>query len=135
LSYTEIKEDKLMDVPTLFQFPGNIWLAITEAALVDYPGMYLSKKNGVMRSLLSPLPDQPSIKAKLTLPHKTPWRVLMISDRMGDLIESNIITNLNEPIKIKDPSWIKPGKTTFPWWNGSIIPDTTFPPGNNFENK
>jgi alpha-glucosidase len=56
----------------------------------------------------------------------------MISDRIGDLIESNILTNLNEPSRIKDVTWIKPGKTTFPWWNGNVVPDTLNAPGNNF---
>jgi len=49
------------------------------------------------------------------------------------LIESNILTNLSEPCRIKDISWIKPGKTTFPWWNGNVVPDTSFAPGNNYE--
>jgi alpha-glucosidase len=56
----------------------------------------------------------------------------MISDRLGALIESNILTSLNEPCKLKDVSWIKPGKTTFPWWNGNVVPDTLNAPGNNF---
>jgi alpha-glucosidase len=33
---------------------------------------------------------------------------------------------------MKDVSWIKPGKTTFPWWNGNVVPDTINAPGNNF---
>jgi alpha-glucosidase len=40
----------------------------------------------------------------------------MIGDQPGDLIESNIILNLNDPCKISDTSWIKPGKVVFPWW-------------------
>lgn len=135
LLLSEVKEDTLMDMPTLFEFPGKTYLAITEAALVDYAGMYLMKHNGVLQSRLSPLPGQKNIKVKATLPQQTPWRVLMISDRIGALIESNIVTSLNAPCKIKDVSWIQPGKTTFPWWNGSIIPDTSFAPGNNFENN
>jgi alpha-glucosidase len=78
------------------------------------------------------LPNQTAIKLKADLPHKTPWRVLMISDRIGAFIESNILTTLNEPSKIKDLSWIKPGKCTFPWWNGNVVPDTLNAPGNNF---
>ncbi len=129
---SKIKEDALMDMPTLFEFAGDTYLAITEAELVDYAGMYLAKENGVLTSKLSPLPNQTAIKVKAVLPHQTPWRVLMISDRVGALIESNIITSLNEPCKIKDVSWIKPGKTTFPWWNGDVVPDTLNAPGNNF---
>ncbi len=56
----------------------------------------------------------------------------MIGDKIGTLIESNILTHLNEPNKLKDVSWLKPGKTTFPWWNGNITPDTLNAPGNNF---
>lgn len=135
LLLSEVKEDSLMDMPTLFQLTGPTYLAITEAALVDYAGMYLIKHNGSLKSQLSPLPGRDEIKVKANLPHHSPWRVLMISDRIGALIESNILTSLNEPCKIKDISWIKTGKTTFPWWNGSIIPDTSFAPGNNFENN
>jgi alpha-glucosidase len=132
LLLSKVIEDTLMTMPTLFEFPGNTYLAITEAALLDYAGMYLSKHNGVLTSKLSPLPNQTAIKVKATLPHKSPWRVLMISDRVGALIESNIITSLNEPNKITDVSWIKPGISTFPWWNGNVVPDTLNAPGNNF---
>src|SRR6478672_287327 len=135
LPWSKVREDTLMDMPALFEFPGNTYMAITEAALLDFAGMYLCKQNGILRSKLSPLPGQQDIKVKATLPHQSPWRVLMISDRIGALIESNILTTLSPPCKIKDVSWIRPGKTTFPWWNGSIIPDTTFAPGNNFENN
>lgn len=133
-----IRSDTLMDMPALFEFPDKTYLAITEAALVDYAGMYLTKKTGLpgsplLMSQLSPLPKQPAVKVKATLPHQTPWRVLLIGDRAGALIESNILTSLNEPNQIADTSWLKPGKTTFPWWNGNVTPDTTFAPGNNFE--
>ncbi|MEX2233783.1 MAG: glycoside hydrolase family 97 protein [Cyclobacteriaceae bacterium] len=140
LLYNEIIDDTLMDMPTLFEFPGKTYIAITEAALLDYAGMYLSKKDGILTSQLSPLPGQSSmelgqssVKVKAELPHRTPWRVIMISNRIGTLIESNLLTNLNEPCKIADVSWIKTGKSTFPWWNGNIVPDTSFAPGNNFE--
>ena len=129
---SEIKEDTLIDMPALFQFPGKIFMAITEAALLDYAGMYLVKHNGTLYSQLSPLPGQEKIKVKASLPHDSPWRVLLISDRLGALIESNIITSLNAPSVIKDVSWLKPGTTTFPWWNGTIIPDS-IKGGNNFE--
>lgn len=128
----DITADTLMDMPALFEFPGKIYMGITEAALLDYAGMYLTRHNGVLTSMLSPLPGQSLVKVKATLPHNSPWRVMMISDRIGALIESNILTSLNAPCKIQDVSWIKPGKTTFPWWNGNVVPDTINAPGNNF---
>lgn len=129
----KIAEDTLMDMPALFEFPEKIYMAITEADLRNYAGMYLMKHNGILKSQLSPLQGQTEIKVKAVLPHHTPWRVMMISDRVGALIESNILTNLCKPTKIKDLSWLKPGKTTFHWWNGDVTPDTTFAPGINFE--
>ena len=132
LPMSEIKEDVLMDMPALFELPGKVYVGITEAALLDYAGMYLVKHEGIITSRLSPWPGQTLIKVKATLPHVSPWRVLMISDRIGALIESNLLTNLNETCKIEDVSWIKPGKSTFPWWNGNVVPDTINAPGNNF---
>ncbi len=133
LPLSKIQDGTLADMPALFEFKDNVYVGVTEAALLDYAGMYLSKQNGVLTSRLSPLPGQQVVKVKASLPHKSPWRVLLISDRVGALIESNMITSLNAPCKIPDVSWIKPGKSTFPWWNGNIVPDSTFEPGLNFE--
>ncbi|RYE51251.1 MAG: hypothetical protein EOP48_18495, partial [Sphingobacteriales bacterium] len=114
LLLSQVKEDTLMDMPTLFEFPNHTYVAITEAALVNYAGMYLMKRNGTLTTVLSPLPGSVSgssivndaVKVKARLPHRSPWRVLMISDRIGGLIESNILTSLNEPNTIKDVSWM-----------------------------
>lgn len=132
VNYEEIKEQNLMDMPALFEFPNHIFMAITEAAVRDYAGMYLWKENGLLQGKLSPKLHQEQIKVEASLPHRSPWRVFMINDRVGTLIESDLLTNLNEPCKIEDTSWIKPGKTTFTWWNGNVTPDTTFLGGNNF---
>ncbi len=130
---SEVKNDTLMDMPALFEFPNGLCMAITEANLRDYAGMYLRKKNGYLTTQLSPLPDSSGVKVKANLPHQSPWRVMLISDRIGDLMESTTITSLcNSKIK-QDFSWLKPGKTSFHWWNGDIVPDTTFAPGINFE--
>ena len=133
LPFREIPKDTLLDMPGMFNFSDKIFLSITEANLRNYAGMYLKKKDGFLETQLSPLPGQDKIKVKASIPHHTPWRVIMIGAAPGDLIESNIITSLNEPSIIKDTSWIKPGKTSFHWWNGDIVPDTTFAPGINFK--
>lgn len=135
VKYEEIKERNLMDMPALFEYPNHIFMAITEAAVRDYAGMYLWKENGCLQGKLSPKLNQEQIKVEASLPHQSPWRVFMISDRVGALIESDLLTNLNEPCKIEDTSWIKPGKTTFTWWNGNVTPDTTFLGGNNFRSN
>ncbi|MDR0794020.1 MAG: glycoside hydrolase family 97 protein [Chitinophagaceae bacterium] len=128
----KITPDTLMDLPLLVIYPQHVYMAITEAALLDYAGMYLTKHNNVLLSRLSPLPENPAIKIIAQYPHYSPWRVFLIGKKIGDLLESNIITSLNAPCKIKDTQWIQPGTCTFPWWNGTIVP-ATVKGGNNFE--
>jgi alpha-glucosidase len=127
-----LPSDSLMDMPALIQYSGKAYMAITEAALLDYAGMYLTKKNNVLRSELSPLPSDKTVKVKMVFPHVSPWRVMLISDKVGDLLSSSLITSLAPANMISDTSWIHPGKTTFPWWNGNVTPDTLNAPGNNF---
>lgn len=131
-NYADIKETNLMEMPTLFEFPNSIYMSVTEASVRDYAGMYLWKENGSLHGKLSPKLGQERVKVEATLPHQSPWRVMMVSDRVGRLMESDILTNLNEPCRIEDTSWIKPGKTTFTWWNDNAVPDTSFAAGNNF---
>jgi alpha-glucosidase len=82
-------------------------------------------------SRLSPWPGQPDIKVRAAAPHASPWRVVMIGDRVGRLVESNLVYLLNEPTALADTSWIRPGKTTFPWWNDYVVPDAPFAGGLN----
>jgi alpha-glucosidase len=56
----------------------------------------------------------------------------MVSRYAGLFLETNILTDLSPPNRISDLSWLKPGKTTFPWWNGNVTADTLNAPGNNF---
>jgi len=132
LPFRDIPGDTLMAMPSLFHWENGPFLAVTEAALLDYAGMYLTKKDNVLRGVLSPLPGNPDIKVKGTFPHNSPWRVLMVGDSIGSLIDSDILTNLNSPPAFTETGWIRPGKTTFPWWNGNVLPDTINAPGNNF---
>lgn len=129
-----VSPDPLLALPLLLEYPGQMWAAITEADLNNYAGMYVSgtaDSPGVITSRLSPRPDDPQIKVRANLPHVSPWRVLMIADDPGRLIESNLITNLNPPCALADTSWIKPGKTTFPWWNGYEVGNAGFRGGQN----
>ena len=130
--FRQLPQDSLMDMPVLLEFPDDIYMSITEAALLDYAGMYLVKTGSGLCSQLSPLPENASYAVKAVLPHESPWRVMLISKGPGRLLESNLITDLAPPCRLKDVSWLKPGKTTFPWWNGNVTTDTLNAPGNNF---
>jgi alpha-glucosidase len=130
--YQDLPGDSLIDMPALFEYPDNIFISITEAGLMDYAGMYLIKTKSGLVSDLSPLPSKPEYSVISALPHESPWRVILISNRPGRFLETNMITDLAPPNRVNDWSWIKPGKTTFPWWNGNVTTDTLNAPGNNF---
>ncbi|RGN29646.1 glycoside hydrolase family 97 protein [Bacteroides oleiciplenus] len=132
--YDKIAKKRLIEMPVTLEFDNGIYMSITEAAVRDYAGMYLVKEKDGFAGKLSPRLGQEKIKVEINeFPHRTPWRVLSVADRVGGLLETNILTSLNEPCKIEDTSWIKPCRTTFTWWNGNVVPDSTFSPGNNFE--
>jgi alpha-glucosidase len=130
----EIPRRWLMDLPLLVECPGRGWAAITEANLTDYAGLYLAHPDdggSTLAGRLSPLPKERAVAVRAKLPHDSPWRVVMLGDEPGRLIESDLIFNLNEPCALADTSWIKPGKTTFPWWNGYYEENIPFKPGLN----
>jgi alpha-glucosidase len=130
----DVPADSLLGMPCLVHYPGRGWAAITEANLTDYAGMYLAPvKQGstMLRSRLSPLPGDSKVAVKASLPHVSPWRVIMTGEESGRLIESDLILNLNEPCALEDTSWIQPGKTTFPWWNGYYVEGMPFKGGLN----
>ena len=95
---------------------AGIYINIHEAALINYSCMHLNldDKKMVFRSWLTP--DARGDKGYLQSPCQSPWRTIMVSDDARDIIASKMIYNLNEPCKIKDPSWIKPVKYMGVWW-------------------
>ncbi|HEY7642370.1 MAG TPA: glycoside hydrolase family 97 protein [Steroidobacteraceae bacterium] len=114
----EIPAERLMGLPLLLQLPRVGWAAVLEANLTDYAGMYLARgTGGNLLSRLAPRQDEPQIAVRASLPHESPWRLILIGNEARQLLESDAVLKLNAPSAIKDTSWIKPGKTTFPWWN------------------
>jgi alpha-glucosidase len=128
----DLPKDWLLGLPLLLECPGGVWAALTEANVHEYAGTYLSPSGeGLLSARLSPLPNEPGVAVRRALPHASPWRVVMLGDRVGRLVESDIVLNLSEPCAIADTSWIKTGKTTFPWWNGFYEEKVGFAPGLN----
>jgi alpha-glucosidase len=127
-------------IPGLFQTPGKQWIFISDASVNgDYAACQLSHKGS--GKLAIRLPDQtydwevgghhPWFKIVYDEPVEiqapasllTPWRVMIISENLGDIVESNLVENLSIPSKISDHSWIEPGVAVFPWWGNSTAND------------
>ena len=132
---SSLHNDWLVALPLLAEVPGTGWVAITEANIDNYAGMYLRSDKPLysLKAELSPNVDLPGVAVDTKVPFTSPWRVLMIGDAPGRLIESNIILNLNPPSKIADTSWIKAGKSAWDWWSGDEATGVKFTPGMNTE--
>lgn len=104
--------------PVTFESPDdNLYISIHEAALTDYTSMRVSvEKDKTLVTDLVPYSDEVETRAYITLPAHTPWRTIQLAEKPGDLITSYLILNLNEPNKLGDVSWFKPGKYVGIWW-------------------
>ena len=128
-----IHRDWLIALPLLAEVPGAGWVAVTEADIENYAGMYLRKGEARfgLKAELSPHVNDKSIAVETNGTVTTPWRVLMVGAEPGRLVESNIVLNLNPPSKIADTSWIKAGKSAWDWWSGQAAPSVSFKTGMN----
>ena len=144
-----LHREYLVNLPVLVEVPGIAWVGLTEADIEDYSSMFVTAAGGqTLVARLAPREENPDSNANIApsfdpkadaskvsviaqTPVRAPWRVLMIADQPGRLVESNMALNLNPPSAIGDTSWIKPGKTSWDWWNGSQAKGVAKPGMNN----
>lgn len=107
--------------PLTLVFTNGLFASLTEADNQDYPRMLLSPMPGVSGALVSALGGTTANTSRFTQPSdpdsilhggdSTPWRVLVLGQTPGELLERNyLILDLNSACAIRDTSWIKPGK-------------------------
>jgi alpha-glucosidase len=133
-SVGQLKPGAITGLPLTIQTDGGATLAIAEAGLKDYAGMYLQGIEGASNALvsrLSPHSNGDGLSVSGRAPLATPWRVLMLGDTPGRLIESTIILSLNDPPAFKDTSWIRPGKAAWDWWSGQLAEGVAKPGMND----
>jgi alpha-glucosidase len=108
--YTNIPVNQIRpgcERPLLFRGADDCYAALAEARLVDFARMKFAPLKGQPHSLVAELGSP----VTATLPLRTPWRVVMVGNSPGQLLERNyLLLNLNDPCAIADTSWIKPGK-------------------------
>ena len=124
---TSIEEVGLAQTPMTVRYADGLHLSVHEAELVDYSGMNLAHVVG-RRFKADLTPSVGDAKVKRTTPFTTPWRTIQIADSAAGLYESHLILNLNEPNKLGDVSWFKPGKFVGVWWE-MHLDEKTWGPG------
>lgn len=160
---SKMYKDSLAITPLAVCLPDGKKAVVMEADVENYPGMYLLKgtssstASGVFSSDAStdysihaafpPLPLKEEIGgyARLNLVPteranyiaekvtKLPWRIVLVTDEDKQLVGNDIAKVLGPACRVKDTSWIKPGKVAWDWWNNTNITGVDFRAGINTE--
>lgn len=102
---SEIKDG--CERPLVIECDSNLTVALAEARLVDFARMKFGPDTAETNAVRTVLHG----KTVKKIPFQSPWRVVMVAESPGQLLEQNyLIQNLNPPSEISDPGWIKPGK-------------------------
>lgn len=124
--------------PLTLEYANGLYACLAEADNENYPRLLLSALPGTPDTLVSalggttsntaghPSPGDPD--ADLRAGDSTPWRLLVVGEKPGDLLERNyLVLDLNPPLALSDVSWIKPGQvmrdTTLTTTNSKAIID------------
>ena len=149
--YTAIKDidwRRLIFAPVVVERNGlKLW--ISESNLEDYPGMFFSNrdKNGLLDTEFAPRPKEVEqgghnmlqgmvesrhdYIAECSGPRAFPWRIVAIGESDAELAEQNLVWKLADKSRVKDTSWIKPGKVAWEWWNDWGLEGVDFEVGIN----
>lgn len=149
---SKIEADTLGYLPLLVSLEGGRRAVILEADVQNYPGMFVKRNLHVPHGIIShfaPYPLEEALGghnrlnymvtkraafiARMNANSKLPWRVVIVSREDRDLLNNDMVQRLSEPSKIIDPSWIKPGKVAWDWWNDWNITGVDFRAGINTE--
>ena len=100
----------------LYELGNERYMAITEAALYNYSGMRLKAQKDCSLQVNFTETEGFGLTGTIT----TPWRVIILTQGLNDLVNTDMITNLNpapDPRLFPSTDWIKPGRSVWSWWS------------------
>ena len=139
-------KDSLAITPLAVCLPDGKKAVIMDAGVEDYPGMYLVKsEDNSLQAAFPPHPLETTIGGynRLNLvPTKRaayiatqtntfPWRAVIVTTNDAQLLNCDMAQRLAPECRIKDTSWIKPGKVAWDWWNNTNLTGVDFEAGIN----
>ena len=154
-SYTPLSDwnkDRLAFLPLMVDGPSGKKIVITEADLMNYPGMYLYNRDedASLEARFAPYPKEvkqgghnnlqmevqsrePYI-ARCEGAEEFPWRVIAVSENDVQMADNDMVYRLATPSDpAADWSWVKPGKVAWDWWNAWNLYGVDFRAGINNE--
>jgi len=144
---SKMAADDMVYLPITLEAANGVRIAITESALEDYAGMFLKKASAAntLEGTFAnyPLQEKQRRDRYMDVTERTdyiaatkgtrsfPWRLMIIADKDGALIESDLVYRLADAPRLQDTSWIRPGKVAWDWWNALNVYGVDFPSGVN----
>jgi hypothetical protein len=101
--------------PLLVEATDGVFALITEAN-IEYGQSASSLFNDgeTFRVVQDQKTSSPSGEGQEGTSH-TPWRVVIVG-HLADIVQSTLVTDVSEPSKLNDTSWIKPGVVSWIYW-------------------
>ncbi|MDD7104909.1 MAG: glycoside hydrolase family 97 catalytic domain-containing protein, partial [Bacteroidales bacterium] len=112
LATTGEKENRRWGYPALIQPSDKLFALISEAGIERWNSAS-SLHNDRNRELYRVVMDvnQQNATGRWT----SPWRVIIVG-KLEDVVASTLVTDVSEPCRIEDTSWIKPGSVSWIYW-------------------
>lgn len=140
--------DSIAITPLAVCLPGGKKAVVMETGVENYPGMFLKKGQGhTLVTEFAPVPLEEKIGgfdrlnlvptkrapyiARLEGPQALPWRIVLVTEEDSQLLNCDMGQLLAPQCRLKDVSWIKPGKVAWDWWNNWNLTGVLFHAGVN----
>ena len=112
LATTGEKENRRWGYPALIQPSDNVFALITEAGIERWnsaSSLYNDRNKELYRVVMDE--NVQNTTGRWT----SPWRVIIVG-KLEDVVTSTLVTDVSEPCRIEDTSWIKPGSVSWIYW-------------------
>ncbi|MBR6276183.1 MAG: glycoside hydrolase family 97 catalytic domain-containing protein [Prevotella sp.] len=96
--------------PALLELKDGVFALLTEANIEKGQSASSMYNEGEVYRVV----EDEKIPGGITAGH-SPWRVVIIGT-LGDVVESTLVTDVSEPCKLEDTSWIHPGVVSWVYW-------------------
>ncbi len=146
-AWVSIADTALTYAPVTISLPTGYHLAISDANLYDYPGMFLQKTGVGLEGVFAAYPlkeaqtkgefpqavvtERAEYIARTSGKRMLPWRAVMVAKQDRELPNNDLFYVLGEPTSLKDVSWLKPAKGTDEWITGINLFNVPFVAGLN----
>lgn len=112
LATTGENENRRWGYPALIQPSDNVFALISEAGIERWnsgSSLYNDRNREQYRVVMDV--NQQNATGRWT----SPWRVIIVG-KLEDVVASTLVTDVSEPCRISDTSWIKPGSVSWIYW-------------------